>query len=198
MTIRREDLKKGQLVYVRVRGIMGDGTVKLRAAKVVDVLRAAVVLSAEGDDMPRTVRFNEIETKPPSPDGPLKTVPEAFAKLAPPQQPPQQPSAVRNPRRLPPVEVASAPPVPIADPAPLPVPAAPPTGMDVMNQWVQQGSGLLASMHAKQAALQAEIDAMALEVLRLEEEQKAKRAELERINGVISGLEKVRAAMEAA
>ena len=78
-TIRREDLRRGQSVWVRVR--FAD-QMKLKPAKINEVMRAAVNVTVEGDNGPRTVRFNEIEL---SPEGSDKAVSVVASPAAPPR-----------------------------------------------------------------------------------------------------------------
>lgn len=98
--IRREDLKRGDDVYVLVKyGAHGE-QVKRKKARITDVLRAAVVVDRiEGEQGARTVRFSDLElvvpgTPPPSVvqkrklltsvdmEQPLREVPLALAALA--------------------------------------------------------------------------------------------------------------------
>jgi hypothetical protein len=188
-TIRREDLKRGQDVWVRVRF---GAHMKLRPARVNNVMRGAVNVTIDGEQQPRMLRFNEIELSPdatdkaPTPSEPsgLTTVPPAFAALA----DGRGVRAVERPQ--PAVErpqpIQSAPIVPSANGA-----------LDKVNAWIEQGSAMRENLVKQQAALQTEMDDLAAEALRIEEASVAKRAELARVVSLLSALDQMRAAAAA-
>lgn len=198
-TIRREDLRRGQRVYVRVR--YGD-QMKLRPAKINEVMRAAVNLSIEGENTPRTVRFNEIELsmdgavdKVSSATAPsLAAVPSAFAALG----DGRGVQSVQQPQPRPHVEVRrpSPPPSPQPDPAPEARPADPSPADDLgqVNAWIEQGAAMRESLVKKQDALRADMDNLAAEALRIEEALTAKKAEMVRITAMLTAIDQIRGA----
>lgn len=210
-TIRREDLHRGQHVFVRVR--YGD-QMKLRPAKINEVMRAAVNLSIEGENTPRTVRFNEIELSPdgaadkmPSATAPtLAAVPPAFAALG---EGRGVQSVPQPERRHPHVEVrrpATPPTEPDRynslgdDSKRLVVPSSPSSatspGDDLgqVNAWIEQGADMRESLVRKQDALRTDMDNLAAEALRIEEALTAKKAEMVRITAMLTAIDQIRGA----
>jgi hypothetical protein len=184
-TIRREDLRTGQNVFVRVR--YGD-QMKLRPAKINEVMRAAINLSIEGENLPRTVRFNEIELsadvsdKRPATAPTLTAVPPAFAALS-------------EERRHPHVEVRRPSPPAAPPPPPAPPPPEPPAdGLGQVNAWIEQGAAMRESLAKKQEALLGEMDVLALEALRIEEALTAKKAEMARVTAMLAAIDQIRGA----
>lgn len=202
-TIRREDLRRGQDVYVRVRYA---DQMKLRPARINEVMRAAVNVSIEGEDQPRTVRFNEIELSLDGSDKAVSTaptlaaVPPAFAALG------NGRGVQAVERRHPHVEVRRphqpyedprppSPPVP-AQEAPQPTPA-PVDTLGQVNAWIEQGSAMRESLVKQQVTLQSAMDDLAAEALRIEEALAAKKAELARVTALLSALDQMRAVAAA-
>ena len=180
MTVQREELSRGQRVFVRVRYV---DQVKLRPACINQVMRGAVNVTIDDEDAPRTVRFNEIELSS-SPS--LSAVPPAFAALA----------EGRVERREPAIEVRrQAPPPPVAAPA---APAATPSQTeDEVTAWIEKGASMRDNLLSKQAALQASMDEMVLETLRIEEALAAKKTELTRVTTLLAALDQMRAVAAA-
>ncbi len=191
-TIRREDLKRGQDVWVRVRF---GAHMKLRPARVNDVMRGAVNVTIDGEQQPRMLRFNEIELSPdatdkaPTPSEPsgLTAVPPAFAALADGRgvRAVERPQPAYEPVKVP-QPIQSAPIVPSANGA-----------LDKVNAWIEQGSAMRDNLVKQQATLQNEMDDLAAEALRIEEASVAKRAELARVVSLLSALDQMRAAAAA-
>jgi len=180
MTVQREELSKGQRVFVRVRYA---DQMKLRPARVNQVMRGAVNVTIDDEDAPRTVRFNEIEI-----DGApttLSAVPPAFAALA-----ETEGRAVRRVRE-PQVDVPRLPP-PTASP-----PTAPEQTEDEVTAWIEKGASMRDNLVVKQMALQASMDELVLESLRIEEALAAKKAEYARVTGLLAALDQMRAAAAA-
>jgi hypothetical protein len=198
-TIRREDLRRGQFVFVRVR--FAD-QMKLKRARVLDVMRAAVNVMVEGDGEPRTVRFNEIEidetstdkvpgtvTTVATPSGsnpgpraphhgqPLTAVPQAFQQLGDGRgvQPARPVVEVRRP----------------ALPAPPPPPENP---ADKMNAWIEQGRSMRDGLVKQKEVLQNEMDTLAAEALRIEEALNGKRAEMTKVDAMITVIDQMKTA----
>jgi hypothetical protein len=183
MTVQREELSRGQRVFVRVRYA---DQVKLRPACINQVMRGAVNVTIDDEDSPRTVRFNEIEVSPPT----LSAVPPAFAALA----------EGRGERREPVVEMRrQAPPPPVAAPAVASAaPAATPSQTeDEVTAWIEKGASMRDNLLSKQAALQASMDEMVLETLRIEEALTLKKIELVRITTLLTALDQMRAVAAA-
>ena len=184
MTVRREELSKGQRVHVRVRYA---DQVKLLPACINQVMRGAVNVTIDNEDSPRTVRFNEIELSS-SPS--LSAVPPAFVALA----------EGRVERREPVVEMRRQPsPLPVVAPAAAPAaPAATPSQTeDEVTAWIEKGASMRDNLLSKQAALQASMDEMVLETLRIEEALAAKKTELTRVTTLLAALDQMRAVAAA-
>jgi hypothetical protein len=206
-TIRREDLRRGQHVYVRVR--YGD-QMKLRPAKINEVMRAAVNLLVDGEDRPRTVRFNEIELstdstdKKPTTQPTLAAVPQAFAALGGPAPPEKRHPHVHVEVRREPVELdrrnslQDDPKRLVPPPAPPPEPSSPPRDdLGQVNAWIQQGAAMREGLVKKQESLQAEVDDLAAEALRIEEAIAAKKAEMARVTAMLTAIDQIRGVVAA-
>jgi len=173
MTVRREELSKGQRVHVRVRYA---DQVKLLPACINQVMRGAVNVSIDDENTPRTVRFNEIEVEE-APSPTLSAVPPAFAALE-----GHVERRVREDaeRRQPPPAPALA--------------ATPSQPEDEVNAWIEKGASMRDNLATKQAALAAMMDELVLESLRIEEALAAKKAEHARITALLAALDQMRAA----
>lgn len=190
--MRREDLKPGDEVYVIVRYGRDGSQVKRKRARIVDVLRAAVVLDRiEGEAGPRTVRLNEIESldSPPPPtvivtrrrDAP----PEPFVgDVAPTQSPtlkvvPPAFASVQMPKAKPPEEPRPAPPPPAASP------------LDAISAWMAQGASMLDQLTEARLVKQAEVAALEDEALQIQIEVEGKQKELAKLDQMIDALGKM-------
>jgi hypothetical protein len=177
MAMKREDLRRGQVVFVRVR--YGDGLTKLREAKVLDVMRAAVVVKVDGETDARTVRFNEIELV--NSDKPLTAVPQAFAALD-----PETPKAPKERKKF---EPKVSPPVAEKQPAAAPLP-----DLGEVTKWLAAGASMRDTLAAQSQVLQSEMDSLAAEALRVEEALQSKRADKARVDALIAVLDQMRTA----
>jgi hypothetical protein len=191
---RREELNRGQRVFVRVRYA---DQLKLRPARVNQVMRGAVNVSIDGEDDPRTVRFNEVELSLDGGDKAVSTaptlaaVPPAFTALAPGRHPHVE---VRRPYQQPPeyqphdephrqVVVEAAP--------------APADTLGQVNAWIEQGSAMRESLVKQQAVLRVAMDDLAAEALRIEEALATKKTELSRVTSLLAALDQMRAVAAA-
>lgn len=194
MTIRREDLRRGQHVYVRVR--YGD-QMKLKPAKINEVMRAAVNLTIEGEHAPLTVRFNEIELsldsteKKPLTAPTLAAVPQAFAALG----DGRGVQSVAPERRHPHVEVRR-PLAPPPEPSPPESDARPPV-IDQVSAWIEQGASMRDGLAKQREKIEAEMDALAAEALKIEEAINAKKAEHARVDTLLKALDQMRGTVAA-
>jgi len=187
MAVRREDLRKGQRVFVRVRYA---DQVKLRPASVNQVMRGAVNVIIDDEDTPRTVRFNEIEIDEARTPRKLTQVEIAAAAAV---------EEGRVERRGPEVAVKRAPP---PSPVAVPAPQAEPTSSasqddDEVNAWIAKGSSMRDNLVSKQMALTAAMDELVLEALRIEELLAAKKAEHARVTSLLAALDQMRAVAAA-
>lgn len=193
-TIRREDLTRGQEVWVKSASDPTGNQRKRKSAKVLEVARAAVRVQINGDPRPTLLRFNEIalEAEDTPEDQSLSVVPAAFAALAGrghQVEPRQHPHVeVRRPQ-----QVAAEPPAPPAAPPPTP-PATASGALDQVNAWVEQASTMRDGLVKQQAQLQVEMDDLALEALKIEEALAVKRTEQARLTALLAALDQVRAA----
>jgi hypothetical protein len=76
-------------------------------------------------------------------------------------------------------------------------PSSPPQPEDTLSKvsaWIEQGSAMRENLVKQQASLQAEMDELALEVLRIEEVLTGKRAEQLRVTALLNALDQMRAA----
>jgi len=210
--IRREDLNPGDEVFVIVRYGRDGSQVKRKKARVVDVLRAAVVLDKiEGEAGPRTVRFNEIEPldSPPPPvvttrrkpepapeepfvDSGLKAVPGSFAKLSDVLEK-KKPEKAPEPQKVAkPEPIAVSPPPP--PPPPAPVAASP---LADVSAWIAQGAAMLDKLGESKAGLDRQISALEEEFLRIQLEIEEKQKERSRIDQMIEALSKIQNAVSS-
>ncbi len=213
--IKREDLKPGDEVFVIVRYGRDGSQVKRKKARVVDVLRAAVVLDKiEGEAGPRTVRFNEIEhidsppppvvsnrrggKPPPAPEEPfvdssaLRAVPKGFVTLAEVLAPPKPAAA---PAKEPPKEEKPKAEPPKAEkPQPVQPPASP---VDDVSAWIAQGASMVTKLSESRESLKAEIAALEDEALRIQIEMEEKQKERDRISQMIDALSKIQSVVSS-
>jgi hypothetical protein len=215
---RREELNRGQRVWVRVRYA---DQIKLRSAVVCAVMRGAVNVQIDDEPEPRTVRFNEVETSvtpaqqaqqmsqaqsqieveyrrgrhvapEPKPVTPLTAVPPAFAALGRPQQ-----SDPLPPAAYPAVGYGPDPNITVSGTAGGPgvrIPTAQPDDtLSKVSAWIEQGTAMRENLVKQQVLLQTEMDDLALEALRIEEAIASKRAELVRLTTLLAALDQMRA-----
>jgi hypothetical protein len=117
-----------------------------------------------------------VGSPPKTAGAPLTAVPPAFAALG--RQQPEPPKVVVPP--------------PVIVP-----PSSPPQPEDTLSKvsaWIEQGSAMRENLVKQQASLQAEMDELALEVLRIEEVLTGKRAEQLRVTALLNALDQMRAA----
>jgi hypothetical protein len=181
-TIRREDLRAGQKVWVKVQ--IGN-QLKLRPARLEEVMRAAVSVTIEGDKQPRMMRFNEIELT----DGSEKVTPEAHSTLT------AVPSAFAALERAVVVEQRRPLPPQVQQPI-VPAPTVE-NALDKVNSWIEQGSSMRDGLARQREVLQNALDDLAAEALRIEEAAVAKRAELSRLESLLAALDQMRAVVAA-
>lgn len=171
-----EDLKKGDEVHVIVKIDPEGNLVKRKPARVVDVLRKAAVLAVEGEKDQRTVRFSELELKPPTEPPP------------PPPKAKSKPKPRRHLRSVAPKSPRSPKEEPVKE-------VAPPTSID---QWAQQGKALqdqlIAQSHEienQMRALIAEAEDLEMEALRKRDEAKQQEEALAEVRQRITVLDQL-------
>lgn len=205
--IRRDDLTKGDPVYVIVKYGRDGENVKRKKGRVVEVLRAAAVVDRiEGETGARTVRFNELELVPkvgpqppavvqsrrlsPDADVPeestLREVPAAFADLA--QHPVEDEVAdmveraerERRPRLVTPLP---APEMKKEESRPMKEsPSERPTDLEA---WIGQGTALRDQMVERGSSIENDIAQLEGQKAQLEAMLAARREELSRLQKLI-------------
>lgn len=184
---RREDLCKGDAVFVISRVDKEGSVVKRKKARVKDVLRKAAVLDVEGETECRTVRFSELElVREEKPALPPKK-PSAPAPVVPPV-----PSAKKERLHV----VPSTPPSPI-------VASAPATGAPTLDDWMSQGTRIQEQLIQEAHAIEnraAAIEAEAYELQRQAdvklEAATAEREKLKALRKRIEALDALRAGLD--
>lgn len=210
--IRREDVTKGDPIYVLVRYGRDGEQVKRKKARVVDVLRAAAIVDRiEGETGARTVRFNDLELIPkvgPQPpsvvqarrlsadadvpeDSMLREVPRAFAELSDEIVANEVAETVERARpQLVSVEKAAPVDVPVelSDPV-VEVVQKPEAGSSErptsVDAWIAQGTALREQMVEKGSAVENEIAKLEEQRAQLDAMLAARKQELAKIQGLI-------------
>lgn len=193
-SIRREDVAKGDPIYVLVRYGRDGEQVKRKKARVVDVLRAAAIVDRiEGETGSRTVRFNDLELIPKvgpgsSADVPevsaLREVPRALAELSDEIVANEVAETIGRARpQLVAVEKVVEP-APVVEVVQKPEAAGSdrPTSVDA---WIAQGTALREQMMEKGSAVENEIAQLEEQRAQLDAVLAARRQELVKIQGLI-------------
>jgi len=188
---RREDLSRGQRVFVRVR--YADQT-KLRPARVNQVMRGAVNVRIDDEDEPRTVRFNEIEIHAPVPAIPPPTAGAVAMADGRVERRAAEPEVTV--RRAPPPAPVAVPAPPVAEAPAVTAPVAAPIDAEV-NAWIEKGSTMRDNLITKRSMLVVAMDDLVEETLRIEETLAAKKIELARVDALLLALDQMRSVVAA-
>lgn len=200
--VRREDLTKGDPIYVLTR--ISPTILKRRKGRVVDVLRAAAVVDhIEGESGAKTIRFNDLELVVPgapplpaverlgdspavSPVKPLRAVPPAFSDLE--NREPERRRQEPTRRRV--VAPAEAP-IAAAEPEPVRQESA----VD-FTSWIAQGTAMRERVNEQVMQLKIDLDTLTTQQLELEEKIAGKRKELVKAEAVLGALDQLGGAVK--
>lgn len=188
---RREDLSRGQRVFVRVR--YADQT-KLRPARVNQVMRGAVNVRIDDEDEPRTVRFNEIEIHAPVPTTSPPTIGAVAMADGRVERRAAEPEVTM--KRAPPPAPVAVPAPPVAEAPVVTAPVAAPIDAEV-NAWIEKGSTMRDNLITKRSMLVVAMDDLVEETLRIEETLAAKKVELARVDALLLALDQMRSVVAA-